>query len=219
MLTHRKFTSLVAKLLTVYDLDKDDGLLSVLPLHHSFEFTTGFLLPLSRGSQITYLTELSGEILSRTLKKGRVTCIVGVPALWDSLKRRILNRFSERSAKLEDVVTALIDANYLLRDETPFNFGPLLFLPIHLALGGRIRYLISGGSALSESTLKTMRGLGFNLNEGYGLTEAAPVLTVTRPDGRVVQGRALDSPCRGSKFESTIPIGGAWERLSLGART
>jgi len=188
MLTHRNFTSLVAKLLTVYDLDKDDGLLSVLPLHHSFEFTTGFLLPLSRGAQITYLTELSAETLNRALKKGQVTCIVGVPALWDSLKRRILNRFSERSARLEDIVTALIDANYLLRDETPFNFGPLLFLPIHLAFGGKIRYLISGGSALSESTLKTMRGLGFNLNEGYGLTEAAPVLTVTRPDGRVVPG-------------------------------
>ena len=204
MLTHRNFTSLVAKLLTVYDLDKDDGLLSVLPLHHSFEFTTGFLLPLSRGSQITYLTELNGEILSRTLKKGQVTCIVGVPALWDSLKRRILNRFSERSAKLEDIVTALIDANYLLRDETPFNFGPLLFLPIHLAFGGRLRYLISGGSALSESTNKTMRGLGCNLNESYGLTEAPPVLTVTRPDGRVVPG-SVGKPLPGIEIRIDNP--------------
>jgi long-chain acyl-CoA synthetase len=85
-------------------------------------------------------------------------------------------------------VNAAIDANYLLREETPLNFGPLLFLPIHLAFGGRIRYLISGASALSESTLKTFRGLGFNLNEGYGLTEASPVLTVTRPDGRIVPG-------------------------------
>jgi long-chain acyl-CoA synthetase len=85
-------------------------------------------------------------------------------------------------------VNALIDANYLLRDETPLNFGPLLFFPIHTAFGGRIRYLISGASALSESTLKTFRGLGFNLNEGYGLTEAAPVLTVTRPEGKVISG-------------------------------
>jgi hypothetical protein len=51
--------------------------------------------------------------------------------------------FSERSAKLEDIVTALIDANYLLREETPLNFGPLLFFPVHMAFGGRIRYLIS----------------------------------------------------------------------------
>ncbi|HJS75043.1 MAG TPA: AMP-binding protein, partial [Vicinamibacteria bacterium] len=188
MLTHKNFASLVAKLLSIYDIDREDGMLSVLPLHHSFEFTTGLLLPLSRGAQIVYLDEVSGENVSRALKKGQVTCIVGVPALWDTLKRRILGKLQERSPRLEDFVNALIDANYLLRDETPMNFGPLLFFPIHMAFGGRIRYLISGASALSESTLKTFRGLGFNLNEGYGLTEASPVLTVTRPDGKVVAG-------------------------------
>ena len=188
MLSHRNFTSLVAKLLTVYDINNEDGMLSVLPLHHSFEFSTGFLLPLSRGAQITYLTELTGDTMTRTLKKGHVTCIVGVPALWDLLKRRMLSRLSERSAKLEEIASALIDGNYLLRDETSFNLGPLLFSPVHLGFGGRIRYLISGGSALSESTLKSFRGLGFNLNEGYGMTEAAPVLTVTPPTGRPIPG-------------------------------
>ena len=83
MLSHKNFTSLVAKLLSVYDITEDDGMLSVLPLHHSFEFTTGFLLPLSRGAQITYLREVNGDNVNRELKKGHVTCIVGVPALWD----------------------------------------------------------------------------------------------------------------------------------------
>ncbi|MCI0407166.1 MAG: AMP-binding protein, partial [Acidobacteria bacterium] len=147
MLTHRNFTSLVAKLLSVYEIESRDGMLSVLPLHHSFEFATGFLLPLSRGAQIIYVPELTGEVISAALKKGQVTCIVGVPALWESLKRRILGKFSDRAAWLEDLATALIDANQLLRDETPFNFGPLIFFPIHLAFGGKIRYLISGGSA------------------------------------------------------------------------
>lgn len=188
MLTHRNFASLVAKLLSVYDINKEDGMLSVLPLHHSFEFTTGFLLPLSRGAHITYLAEITGDTVSGTLKKGSVTCIVGVPAVWDLLRRRVLSRFAERSQKLEDVVTTLIDGNYLLRGETPFNLGPLLFAPVHMAFGGKIRYLISGGSALSETTLKSFRGLGFNLNEGYGMTEAAPVLTVTAPTGRPIPG-------------------------------
>jgi long-chain acyl-CoA synthetase len=188
MLTHKNFASLVAKLLSVYDINGEDGFLSVLPLHHSFEFATGFLLPLSRGAQITYLTDVNGENVSRALKKGQVTCIVGVPALWDALKRRILSRFQEKSERLEDLVNALVDANYLLRDETPLNLGPLLFFPIHMAFGGRIRYLISGASSLSESTLKTFRGLGFNLYEGYGLSEASPVLTVTRPEDRALPG-------------------------------
>ncbi|HSF19953.1 MAG TPA: AMP-binding protein, partial [Vicinamibacteria bacterium] len=188
MLTHRNLVSLLAKLLSVFDIDHDDGMLSVLPLHHSFEFSAGFLLPLSRGATITYLAEVNGDNLSRALKKGQVTCIVGVPALWDLLKRRILGRFEERSESVADLLNALVDANYLLREEAPLNFGPLLFLPIHLAFGGRIRYLISGGSALRPSTLKTFRGLGFDLFEGYGLTEASPVLAVTRPDEKTVLG-------------------------------
>ena len=128
MLTHRNFTSLVAKLLTVYDINNEDGMLSVLPLHHSFEFATGFLLPLSRGAQITYLTELTGDTMTRTLKKGHVTCIVGVPALWDLLKRRVLSRLSDRSTKLEDIATALIDGNYLLRGRDSFQPGSTPFL-------------------------------------------------------------------------------------------
>ena len=188
MLTHRNFTSLVAKLLSIYDITDKDGALSVLPLHHSFEFTTGFLLPLSRGAQIAYLDEISPESLARELRKGHTTCMVGVPALWDLLRRRILAPFAERSRRLEDLVTALIDAAHLLREDTGVNIGPAVFLPVHTALGGRIRYLISGASALSESTWKTFRGLGFHIVQGYGLTEAAPVLTVTPPEGPVPIG-------------------------------
>ncbi len=188
MLTQRNFTSLVAKLLSIYDITEKDGALSVLPLHHSFEFTTGFLLPLSRGAQIAYLDEISPDSLNRELRKGNTTCIVGVPALWDLLRRRILAPFAERSSRIEDLVTALIDAAYLLREDTGVNIGPAVFLPVHTALGGKIRYLISGASALSETTWKTFRGLGFHIAQGYGLTEAAPVLTVTPPEGRVPIG-------------------------------
>ena len=53
----------------------------------------------------------------------------------------------------------------------------LLFFPVHAGFGGRIRYLISGGSALPPEVLKTFYGMGFNFYEGYGLTETAPVLT------------------------------------------
>ncbi len=190
MLSHRNFTSLVARLLSVYDINEEDGALSVLPLHHAFECTTGFLLPLSRGAQIAYLEELSPESLSRELKKGHTTCMVGVPALWDLLRRRILAPFADRSSRAEDLVVALIDALHLLRDDTGVNLGPAVFHPVHAAFGGRLRYLISGASAISESTWKTFRGLGFHMAQGYGLTEAAPVLTVTSPTGRTPIGSA-----------------------------
>jgi long-chain acyl-CoA synthetase len=188
MLSHRNLTSMTSMLSSVFDMSTHDGVLSVLPLHHTFEFSTGFLTPLSRGAQITYLEELSGEALARSIKNGHVTGMVGVPALWELLHRRIKNKFNERSEWIGGTADLLIRANAWLRDNTPLNLGAFAFYPIHKGLGGRIRYLISGGSALSEKVQKDFHGLGFTILEGYGLTEASPVLTVTRPRNGMLAG-------------------------------
>jgi len=63
-----------------------------------------------------------------------------------------------------------------------------VFFPIHQGMGGKMRYLISGGSALSEKVQKDLHGLGFTVLEGYGLTESSPVLTVARPGNKLLKG-------------------------------
>lgn len=204
MLTHKNLTSMMAQLLKVYDVTHEDGFLSVLPLHHTFEFSTGFLLPFSRGAQITYLEELNGESISKALKEGHVTIMVGVPALWDLLRRRILNKFGDKSEKLESLVKGLISVNKWVREKSSLNAGPFLFFPVHYGLGGKIRYLISGGSALSEKSYETFYGLGFSMNEGYGLTEASPVLTVTRPDAKPLVG-SVGEPLPGVEVKILHP--------------
>jgi len=88
MLTHRNFTFMVSELSKIFEFGVTDGMLSVLPLHHTFEFATGMLVPLAHGAQITYLPELTGDAISAALKGGHITAIVGVPALWDLLRRR-----------------------------------------------------------------------------------------------------------------------------------
>ncbi|HZI60239.1 MAG TPA: AMP-binding protein [Pyrinomonadaceae bacterium] len=188
MLSHRNLSSMVSMLSSVFDMSTSDGVLSVLPLHHTFEFSTGFLTPLSRGAQITYLPELTSDALARAIKNGHVTGMVGVPALWELLHRRVKNRLYERSDWIGKTADHLIRANAWLRDKTAVNAGQVLFYPIHEGLGGRIRYFISGGSALSEKIQRDFYGLGFTILEGYGLTEASPVLTVTRPENRMLSG-------------------------------
>jgi len=188
MLSHRNLTSMVSMLSSVFDMSISDGVLSVLPLHHTFEFSTGFLTPLSRGAQITYLPELTSDALARAIKNGHVTGMVGVPALWELLHRRIKNRLYENSDWIGKTADNLIWSNAWLRDKTSVNLGQVLFYPIHEGLGGRIRYFISGGSALSEKIQRDFHGLGFTILEGYGLTEASPVLTVTRPENRMLTG-------------------------------
>ena len=100
MLTHRNFTFMVSELSKIFEFGVTDGMLSVLPLHHTFEFATGLLVPLAHGAQITYLPELTGDAISAALKRGHVTAIVGVPALWDLLRRRLFQRFADKSPVL-----------------------------------------------------------------------------------------------------------------------
>jgi len=188
MLSHKNFVNMISMLSSVLDMDITDGVLSVLPLHHTFEFSAGFLTPFANGTQITYLDELSGDELSRAMERGHVTGMVGVPALWEMLHRRIKSRLRERGDWLADIADNMIEFNAWIRDNTPFNLGPIIFLPIHEGMGGRMRYLISGGSALSEKVQKDLHGLGFTVLEGYGLTESAPVLTVARPGNKMIKG-------------------------------
>ena len=188
MLSHKNFVNMISMLSSVLDMDITDGVLSVLPLHHTFEFSAGFLTPFSNGTQITYLDELSGEELARAIENNHVTGMVGVPALWEMLHRRIKTRLRERGDWFADLADSVIDFNAWIRDNTPFNLGPIIFFPIHQGMGGQMRYLISGGSALSEKVQKDLHGLGFTVLEGYGLTESSPVLTVTRPENKLIRG-------------------------------
>jgi long-chain acyl-CoA synthetase len=196
MLTHKNFTSMASKLSSIFKLYRHDGLLSVLPLHHTFEFSAGFLMPLLHGAQITYLEEVSPESLGDVLEDGNITGLVGVPALWQLLHRKITKPAADRGALVLRAFETIVDFNRALRDRIPYgwNLGKLLFFPVHRRFGGRMRLLISGGSALDPQVMKAFRGLGFHLYEGYGMTEAAPVLAVQRPgDAPVVGsvGRAL----------------------------
>jgi long-chain acyl-CoA synthetase len=204
MLSHKNLTNMVSMLSSVFEMDTADGILSVLPLYHTFEFSTGFLTPFSRGTQITYLSELNGEELARAIKNGHVTGMVGVPALWELLHRRIMTRLRERGDWVGNAAELLMRFNSRLRDKTPLNLGQVIFRPIHSGLGGRIRYLISGGSALNEKIKRDMHGLGFTILEGYGLTEASPVLTVTRPQNSL-NATSVGKPLPGVEIRISDP--------------
>ncbi len=189
MLSHRNFASLVGKLCGTFDLGPGDGLLSVLPLHHTFEFTAGLLVPLARGAEIEYLDELTADRISDALSGGRVTAMIGVPALWSLLHRRITQELAAKPGVVEGAFKALMKGNAALRDSAlAVNLGRLLFWPVHKKFGGRLRLLVSGGSALDPEVQDAFRELGFDLYEGYGLTEAAPVLAVSKPGGDAPSG-------------------------------
>ncbi|MCC7535088.1 MAG: AMP-binding protein [Deltaproteobacteria bacterium] len=188
VLTHDNLTSLIAALAPVFPLSRGDRVLSVLPLHHTFEFTCGMLLPLSRGARIVYLDEISGERVLTGLREARITGMIGVPALWSLLERRIMSRVEERGPIAKTAFNLALELNRMAGQKLGLNLGRALFGVVHGELGGHLRTLVSGGAALPRETFDLFQGLGLPLAEGYGLTEASPVLSVAPPDVRARAG-------------------------------
>src|SRR6185436_4224452 len=135
---------------------------------------------------------------------------------WELLHRRIKTRLNERSKLVGDTADLLMKFNAWLRDKTPLNLGQLIFYPIHEGMGGRVRYFISGGSALNDKVQRDFQGLGFKILEGYGLTEAYPVFTVTRPENRMLAG-TVGRPLPGVQIDIKDPdAAGVGEVLARG---
>ncbi|HEX4383196.1 MAG TPA: AMP-binding protein, partial [Myxococcales bacterium] len=138
--------------------------------------------------EITYLDELTADRLSEALNHGRVHALVGVPALWQLLHRKLTQELAAQPRLVRAAMQAAMALHGELRNRTKLNVGKLLFWPIHNRFGGKLRLLVSGGSALPPEVQKAFHELGFDLTEGYGLTEAAPVLAVTAPANRLRTG-------------------------------
>jgi long-chain acyl-CoA synthetase len=204
MLTHRNFASLVAKLAGAFNIGVGDGLVSVLPLHHTFEFSAGFLTPFSRGAEITYIDELTSDRLGEVFETGRVTAMVGVPALWQLLHRKITQEMASRPPAIEQALKALMASHGELRNRSSLNLGKLLFWPVHRKFGGKVKFLISGGSALPDDVHKAFHALGFNIAEGYGLTEASPVLSVAEATNKRQPG-TVGKPLPGIEIRIDSP--------------
>ncbi len=188
MLTHRNFASLVPKLAGSFDFGVGDGASVRAAAAPYLRVFRRIAHPLEPGAEITYLDELTTDRLGKVFETGRITAMVGVPALWSLLHRKITQEFAAKPALVEQAIHGLMSAHAELRNRRNINLGKLLFWPIHRRFGGRIKFLVSGGSALPDEVHQAFHALGFDLAEGYGLTEAAPVLTVSAAGNRRQSG-------------------------------
>ncbi|PIU28082.1 long-chain fatty acid--CoA ligase [Candidatus Aquicultor secundus] len=163
-LTHGNQVSNVEDVKQYVDINEHDRLLSILPLSHAFENTAGYYLPLFFGATISYLNELAE--LPKALKDFKPTVIMGVPRLYEKMYQRIVSGANQMAG-----VSPLQVTN-----------DKLIYKKIKDMLGGNIRFLISGGAHLHPELGLRFNSLGIPILEGYGLTEASPIVSVNRLD-------------------------------------
>jgi len=182
MLSHRNIFANVVSCSQAISYTRGDNFLSVLPLHHTFECTAGFLAPLHAGAAVTYAPSLKSRDIIDTMRETRATIMLGVPLLYEKMYAAILRAVKSKPTAVQAVFNACMGA---VKIGEPFGLrlGNILFRSLREKGGfGSIRFFVSGAAALPPEVAKGFSRLGITVLQGYGLTEASPVVSVNRYD-------------------------------------
>jgi long-chain acyl-CoA synthetase len=174
--------------LLVEDFGWDDEIfLSFLPLSHAYEHTGGQFLPIALGAQIYYSEGL--DKLASNIEEVRPTIMIVVPRLFEVLRTRIMKQVAKQGRfanylmdRALSIGEAAFDGRRRLRD-LPMNLllERTLRPKIRQRFGGRIKALVSGGAPLNPDVGTFFEAMGLTMLQGYGQTEAAPVVSCNRP--------------------------------------
>jgi long-chain acyl-CoA synthetase len=153
-----------------------DRLVMVLPLHHAFPFTVTIVVAPYVGGEVTFENDLR-RIRDR-MAEVKPTLFLGVPALFEIMYRNIIHSI-ETQGRLEQFQRGLriVEAT---KHRTGVNIGRIVFRELHKRLGGSLRFMVCGGAALNPQVSRDFAMLGVQILQGWGLSEASPVLSVQR---------------------------------------
>lgn len=171
MLSQKNICTNIVDIRNVFELDETDRFLSFLPLHHTFECTVGFLYPLSIGGSIIFSKGV--RHIADELKNFKITAMICVPVVFEKMYDKLMKTIEEKR-KLGTVKKGIKISNCLLK--VGIDIRKKLFKEIHDNLGGCLKVMVAGGAALSPEKEKGFWDLGFNVLQGYGLTETSPVI-------------------------------------------
>ncbi|MDD5331064.1 MAG: AMP-binding protein, partial [Sulfuricella sp.] len=187
MLSHRNILANVAGSLEVVSLHPGDLLLSVLPLSHMFERTCGYYVPLGAGVPVAYARSVSQ--LAEDLAVLRPTVMVAVPRVFERFLARIEQALAGSRLKRGLFHLAITLGWRAFRGQAGAVeaalcrlLQPAVARPVLDRLGGRLRLAVVGGAALEPRVARSFIGLGLDMRQGYGLTEAGPVVAGNREE-------------------------------------
>lgn len=196
VLTHHNLVSNALQSGSVFDLHDDDVALSFLPLSHVFERTVLYIY-LCFGVRICFARGV--ETVAEDIKEIRPTIVTAVPRLFERIYATINKRAAEAPPMQQKIFHRAVEVGRevaILRDQrkkVPLRLAlelkvldKLVFTKWREAVGGRIRFFVAGGAALSPELAYIFAGAGITILQGYGLTETSPVVSFNRPsDNRV----------------------------------
>jgi long-chain acyl-CoA synthetase len=195
MLSHHNMLSVAAGALQYFDVFSNDVFLSFLPLSHTLERTAGYYLPIMAGATVAYARGIPQ--LADDMQQLKPTIMIAVPRIFERIYNRIHGQLSEKSFLAKGLFKTTVATGWARFQyqqgrgwwQPSFMMWPLLdklvASKIKERFGGNMRFILSGGAALSEQVAKLFIGLDMCLLQGYGLTETSPVISVNAPDSNI----------------------------------
>jgi len=177
MLSQRNLASNLMAMTKFVNITEEDRFLMVLPIHHTYACTCGLLCPLYKGSSVHFAKSLKTVV--EDLQQVRATILLSVPLMYDKMFKRIHKSIGERKV-LSHLIGSVIRATDVLQVIGWKGSKRQVFKEIHERFGGCIRLFIAGGAAQDPLVAKGLREFGFNVLQGYGLTETSPILTLNQ---------------------------------------
>ena len=181
MLSYRNLMATIQGLIDFDIMRKEDVVMGLLPFHHIYPMQGTIFLPLYVGATVVYVHTLSAPAILTAMKEHKVTFFIGVPRIYELFHKATFSRINKNPA-----LRLLV---FLARKADSVRLSRKLFAKIHANFGGHTRLYASGGSKLDSGLARDMRALGFVLDEGYGLTETAPIIAFN-PFDRIKLGAA-----------------------------
>jgi len=172
MLSHKNVASNVTSLTSAIKVYPTDVHLSLLPLHHTFENTVGFLFMVHMGVTISYSEGI--KHLAQNIKEFNVSILVGVPAIFEAIYNRVMDGI-EKQGKTGLINTMRKISNFLLK--LGIDVRRKLFRPVLEKLGPDLRMMVSGAAPINPEIQKGIQSFGITFLQGYGLTETSPVIS------------------------------------------
>ena len=176
MLCQRNICKNLMSMFSMLNIDRSDILFSVLPLHHTYECTCGFLGQVYRGSTVAVCEGL--RYITTNIKEARPTCVLMVPVMLEMFYKAIMKKVKEDPKTYDKLMKGIKISKFLMKFH--IDVRRKLFAQIHETFGGRLRLIILGGAPVNPEILQFFQDIGFLCVQGYGLTECAPILALNR---------------------------------------
>lgn len=170
MLSQKNIASNIYAMQRVEDIRSTDSNLAFLPMHHIFG-STCLIMMLACGVRTSFPDGL--RYVAQNLKEYEVSVFVGVPLLVEAIYNKVVKEI-DKQGKTKLIKNAIRVSNFLLK--LHIDIRRKLFKPIIDQLGGKMRFVISGGAPLDPKIQKGFIDLGIDMVQGYGLTETSPVI-------------------------------------------